>query len=406
MKTLYAIRTILVSGNLRIGLSIAVIVVLVGIASFSRPSFATSLNVSFFAQPGITTASKCPMSGSYGGGGSFLLNQLIPVLPPDSIPQTSIGGSSGTVNFCETIPYTDPSLSLTQIAVNPVLTCMGAGCSVTVSYILFDLTSGLVLGFSSDDSQNIAGLTLTGASLSTGDQIILNMTVDVTGGTFSLGLNTFVSGGAATNGLAVGIQGTEIQTTTTSSTTTPTSSQTATATATATVTTETTSTILSTITTTVTTTSATTVISTTTSATTLTTTQNVQPTLLIEARTSSGSPISGQSLTIKGSDGSSYSETTDASGNFQFGSLTQGVTYTASTIIDGVTLSGAVTLNGNSVILLEPTPAAFPTPEFPLSLGALGAVLVMILSLFIVMRRRSGDNLVTHNLKLEVTLCR
>ncbi len=131
----------------------------------------------------------------------------------------------------------------------------------------------------------------------------------------------------------------------------------------------------------VTTTISTTVTSTltTTSATTLTTTQSIQPTLLIEARTSSGAAISGLALTIKGSDGSSYSETTDASGNFQFGPLTQGVTYTASTIIDGVTLSGSVTLNGNSVILLEPTPAAFPTPEFPT--GAVVSVLASLLAM-------------------------
>jgi fibronectin-binding autotransporter adhesin len=118
---------------------------------------------------------------------------------------------------------------------------------------------------------------------------------------------------------------------------------------------------------------------------TTTVTQSVQPTLLIEARGSDGSPFTGQPVTVTGSDGSSNPITTDSSGNYLFGAgvLTQGVTYTASTVIDGVTLSAAVTLNGNSVILLEPTPAAsFATPQFQGFLVVLVAVaLVAVLSM-------------------------
>lgn len=114
--------------------------------------------------------------------------------------------------------------------------------------------------------------------------------------------------------------------------------------------------------------------------------QNIRPTLLIEARDSSGNPIVAQSITVTGP-GASSPVVTDGSGNYLFaaGVLTEGDTYTASTVINGVSLSGTVILSGNSVILLEPTAPSMPAPEFPsgilavvIPLLALGAFFVLI----------------------------
>jgi hypothetical protein len=123
---------------------------------------------------------------------------------------------------------------------------------------------------------------------------------------------------------------------------------------------------------------------------TLTVTQSIQPTLLIETRTSSGTGISTQ-VTITGSDSSSRMITTDSSGNYIFaaGVLTEGVTYTASATINSDPLSASVILGGNSVIVLEPTPSPFLTPQFPL--GGLASLLVAMAAFTVyAMRKRRG----------------
>jgi len=121
-----------------------------------------------------------------------------------------------------------------------------------------------------------------------------------------------------------------------------------------------------------------------------TSTQTIQPTLLIETRTSSGSGISTQ-VTLTGSDSFTRTITTDSSGNYLFGVgvLTEGVTYTASATINTAPLSASVTLGGNSVIVLEPTPSPFPTPQFPL--GVLASLLVGMVALAIYALRKHGS---------------
>jgi hypothetical protein len=178
------------------------------------------------------------------------------------------------------------------------------------------------------------------------------------------------------------IDPTNVQTVTSTSTFTTTSTATSVSTVISTsipppVTTTTTSTVTQTDLSTVTTTEPA-VTTTVTSVSTATSTQTIQPTLTIEAKNAMGDPITGQSITVSGP-GITSPVTTDGSGEYEFSSgLTAGASYTASTIIDDVTLSGTVTLGGNSVILLEPTAPSIPTPEFPV--GAL-SILIPLLAL-------------------------
>jgi len=127
------------------------------------------------------------------------------------------------------------------------------------------------------------------------------------------------------------------------------------------------------------------VTSTVTSVSTQTSTQTIQPSLLIEVRDASGNPITGQSITVTGP-GATSPVTTDGSGNYLFptGVLTEGDSYTASTVINGVTLSGTVTLEGNSVILLEPTAPTFPTPEFPYGVFSIIIPILALAAFFVI----------------------
>ncbi len=178
------------------------------------------------------------------------------------------------------------------------------------------------------------------------------------------------------------IDPTNVQTVTSTSTVTTTTTATSVSTVISTsipppVTTTATSTVTQTDLSTVTTTEPA-VTTTVTSVSTATSTQTIQPTLTIEAKNAMGDPITGQSITVNGP-GTTSPVTTDGSGEYEFSSgLTEGASYTASTVIDDVTLSGTVTLGGNSVILLEPTAPSIPTPEFPV--GAL-SILIPLLAL-------------------------
>jgi hypothetical protein len=69
---------------------------------------------------------------------------------------------------------------------------------------------------------------------------------------------------------------------------------------------------------------------------------------------------------------------------FRGASLSEGSTYMASAMINGVTLSGTVTLGGNSVILLEPTAPSMPAPEFPLGILALLIPLLALVVFFVI----------------------
>ncbi len=110
-----------------------------------------------------------------------------------------------------------------------------------------------------------------------------------------------------------------------------------------------------------------------------TSTETISPTLTIEAKDATGTPLVGQSITMIGP-GTMSPVTTGVSGAYVFSSgLTEGASYTASTVVDSVTLSGTVILGGNSVILLEPTaPASIPTPEFP---GGILSITIPLLAL-------------------------
>jgi hypothetical protein len=96
--------------------------------------------------------------------------------------------------------------------------------------------------------------------------------------------------------------------------------------------------------------------------------------LLIETRASSGAAIS-TSVTVSGPKAPSSPVTTNSSGDyfFQAGTLTNGATYSVSATINGAPLSASVVLEGNSVVVLEPTPSSAPigSPQFPAFLGLL-----------------------------------
>jgi hypothetical protein len=149
------------------------------------------------------------------------------------------------------------------------------------------------------------------------------------------------------------------------------------------------STAFSPSTTTTTTTSVSTTTSYVTSVSTTTLTQSIQPTLTIEARNSMGDPIADQMITVTGP-GGPYPISTNSSGDYTFGPgiLTTGDTYTASATIQGASLSASVDLLGNSVIVLEPSPSAFSTPQFPL--GVITSILAGLFALlmFAAWRRR------------------
>jgi hypothetical protein len=121
--------------------------------------------------------------------------------------------------------------------------------------------------------------------------------------------------------------------------------------------------------------------------------------LTVEARSQNGSVIAGQPITLTNSTGYSSSGSTDNLGKLVFNNLSSGSTYQATANINGVTLSASVTLNGNSVIVLEPSPnTASSSSTSSNSQGqnlitylpyiAVSA-LIAIGALFVIVRRRS-----------------
>ena len=74
---------------------------------------------------------------------------------------------------------------------------------------------------------------------------------------------------------------------------------------------------------------------------------------------------------------------------FTAGQFVTGDTYTASATINGAPLSASVVLSGNSVIVLEPTPASPPSvPEIPFPL-ALPLLFAAVVAIYLVMQRRT-----------------
>ncbi|MGI0081494.1 MAG: carboxypeptidase-like regulatory domain-containing protein, partial [Nitrososphaerales archaeon] len=126
--------------------------------------------------------------------------------------------------------------------------------------------------------------------------------------------------------------------------------------------------------------------------------------LTVETRSPGGSALSGQTITISNLTGFSMQGTTDSSGRLVLTGLSPGSSYTASSNISGVTLSATVTLNGNSVILLEPTPSqtnhssttstsstSGPPPpiiQTPYLIFIIAAITVVAIGSFLVLRRR------------------
>src|SRR5487761_252893 len=108
-------------------------------------------------------------------------------------------------------------------------------------------------------------------------------------------------------------------------------------------------------------------------------------TLIVETRSSGGSGLAGQTVTLSNSTGFSSQGTTNSAGDLIFNGLSPGSSYTATSNIDGVTLSATVTFNGNSMILLEPTNSQ-TIPSYVLFI--IVALAVVAVASVLVIRRR------------------
>ncbi len=132
-----------------------------------------------------------------------------------------------------------------------------------------------------------------------------------------------------------------------------------------------------------------TAVSTVTSVSTTTASSTAPSTLTIQTRTDTGAAISVQ-VTVTGTNAPA-SITTNSAGNYLFtaGQLVTGDTYTVSTNINGAPLSASVVLSGNSVIVLEPTPASIGSiPDFPVLQLAFPLLFLAGVGVYLVVRRR------------------